>query len=127
MINVLIESISIALNAEFGDKPCFIIQCINSTQKQFLGKKYFRNDQFCVQYSPGTAEEGGECHKIGERLFECLEYLTVNGESVRGTKMNYEVVDGILHFYVNYSMYVYKRADPVPVMEEVSAETCMKA
>lgn len=140
MINAIIESISIALNAEFGDRyknyreakkqdleePCFFIQCINPTQKLFLGKKYFRNNLFCVQYFPETADKEEECCRIGERLFDCLEYLTVNGDSVRGTKMHYEVVDDILHFFVNYDMYVYKVAGSVPVMGGVSAETSVK-
>lgn len=140
MINAIIESISIALNAEFGDRyknyreakkqdleePCFFIQCINPTQKLFLGKKYFRNNLFCVQYFPETENKEEECHRTGERLFDCLEYLTVNGDCVRGTKMHYEVVDDILHFFVNYDMYVYKVAGNVPVMEGVSVETSVK-
>lgn len=140
MINAIIESLSITLNAEFGDRyknyreekkqgleePCFFIQCLNPTQKLFLGKKYFRNNLFCIQYFPETEHTTEECFEIGERLFECLEYLTVNGDSVRGTKMHYEVVDGILHFFVNYDMFVYKAAESVPVMEGVSTETSVK-
>ena len=45
---------------------------------------------------------------------------------VMGTKMKYEVVDGILHFFVNYDMFVYRTAETVPVMEEVSSETSVK-
>ena len=43
-----------------------------------------------------------------------------------GTKRKYEVVDGILHFLVNYDLFVYKVAEPVPFMEEVSSETHVK-
>lgn len=140
MINAIIESISITLNAEFGDRyknyreekkqdleePCFFIQCLNPTQKLFLGKKYFRNNMFCIQYFPETENTTEECFGMGERLLECLEYLTVNGDFVRGTQMHYEVVDGILHFFVNYDMFVYKVAEFVPVMGGVSAETSVK-
>lgn len=43
-----------------------------------------------------------------------------------GTKMRYEVMEGILHFFVNYDMFVYKAEDPVPSMEEITREVSMK-
>ena len=141
MINSIIESISISLNAEFGDKykihreekrqglkePCFFIQCLNPTEELFFWKRYFRKNQFCIQYFPENKLHGKEeCYAVGERLFSCLEYLDVGGDLVMGTKRKYEVVDGILHFFVNYDLFVYKVAEPVPFMEEVSSETHVK-
>ena len=141
MINSIIESISISLNAEFGDRykihreakkqglkePCFFIQCLNPTEELFLWKRYFRQNQFCIQYFPEDKLHGKqECYAVGERLLSCLEYLDVSGDLVMGTKRKYEVVDGILHFFVNYDLFVYKVAESVPVMEEVSSETHVK-
>ena len=141
MINSIIESISITLNAEFGDKykihreekrqglkePCFFIQCLNPTEELFFWKRYFRQNQFCIQYFPEYKMHGKqECYAVGERLFSCLEYLDVGGDLVMGTKRKYEVVDGILHFFVNYDLFVYKVTEPVPFMEEVSSETHVK-
>ena len=141
MINSIIESISITLNAESGDKykihreekrqglkePCFFIQCLNPTEELFFWKRYFRKNQFCIQYFPENKLHGKEeCYAVGERLFSCLEYLDVGGDLVMGTKRKYEVVDGILHFFVNYDLFVYKVAEPVPFMEEVSSETHVK-
>lgn len=141
MINSIVKSISVSLNAEFGDKykihreakkqgleePCFFVQCLNPTENLFLGKRYFRQNQFCIQYFPENELHGNEeCHSTGERLLSCLEYLTVCGNLVMGTKMKYEVVDGILNFFVNYDMFVYKVAESVPFMESVSSETSVK-
>lgn len=141
MINTIIESISVALNAEFGDKykihrevkrqglkePCFFIQCLNPTEKLFLQKRYFRQNQFCIQYFPEDKFHGNqECYAVAERLFSCLEHLDVDGDLVMGTKRKYEVVDGILHFFVNYDLFVYKVAEYVPIMEDVSSETHVK-
>ena len=141
MINTIIESISVALNAEFGDKykihreekrqglkePCFFVQCLNPMEELFLWKRYFRQNQFCIQYFPEDKLHGKqECYAVGERLFSCLEYLDVGGDLVMGTKMKYEVTDDILHFFVNYDLFVYKVAESVPVMEEVSSETHVK-
>lgn len=141
MINSIIESISISLNAEFGDRykiyretkkqglrePCFFIQCLNPTEELFFWKRYFRQNQFCVQYFPEDGyHKNRECCAVSERLFSCLEYLDVEGDPVMGTKMRYEVVDGILHFFVNYDLFVYKTGEPVPVMGEIFSETHMK-
>lgn len=71
MINELIDSISIAINSEFGDEyeiytesikqgfsePCFFIYNFNSTNDVFLGKRYFRENQFCINYFPNKGNE----------------------------------------------------------------------
>ena len=134
MINSIIESISIALSAEFGDKckihreekrqdleePCFFIQCLNPTEELFFWKRYFRQNQFCIQYFPEDKLHGKqECYAVGERLLSCLEYLDVGGDLVMGTKRTYEVADGILHFFVNYDMFVYRDEPTAPEMEEM--------
>lgn len=43
-----------------------------------------------------------------------------------GTKMRYEVSDGVLRFFVNYDMFVYREAESVPWMEEISSSTSVK-
>ena len=141
MINSIIEAISIALNKEFGDEyrlyadnieqglqePCFFISCINPTNSLFLGKRYFRENLFCIQYFPKDhSREKEECNETAERLFLCLEWLTVDGELTRGTKMRSETVDGVLNFFVNYDMFVYRKDSAEPVMEELTEETTVK-
>lgn len=141
MINTLIVSISIALNVKFGDKykihreakkqglekPCFFIQCLNPTENLFFGKRYFRQNQFCIQYFPeDELHRNEECCAVAERLLSCLEYLDASGNLVMGTKMRYEVVDGILHFFVNYDMFVYKVVESAPALERIFSETHVK-
>ncbi len=141
MIVSIMEAVGIALNAEFGDGyeayieempqdmdgHSFFIQCLNPTNKLFRGRKYFRRNQFCVQYFPLSEEDRNrECHAVGERLLSCLEYVEMDDGPVMGTEMKYEVVDGVLHFFVNYDLFVYKVGRSVPAMEEVASETRMK-
>jgi len=140
MINSIIKSISISLNAEFGDdytiytesveqglnEPCFFVCCINHTNKIFLGKRYFRENQCCIQYFPADKDRiNEECNVVTERLFSCLEYITVTGDLVRGTKMKFEIVDGVLNFFVNYDLFVYKETYSVP-MEQISKNITLK-
>lgn len=123
MINSIIEAISISINSEFGDdftiytesveqglnEPCFFISCIDPTNRLFFDKRYFRKNQFCIQYFPANKDrKKEECNDAAERLYSCLEYIAIGGDLIRGTKMNCEIVDGILNFFVNYDFFVYK-------------------
>lgn len=134
MINSIIKSIGIALNAEFGDnyttytesveqglkEPCFFVSCINPSNKLILGNRYFRQNQFCIQYFPDNEHsKNEECHAVAERLFYCLEYITVYDDLMRGTKMEFEIMDGILNFFVNYDMFIYRVIDSHDHMEKI--------
>ena len=134
MINKIIDGISVAINSEFGDsyetytesieqglvEPCFSILCLNPTINQVLGKRYFRENQFCIHYFPSSDEKRSECYEVTERLMNALEFITVDGDLCNGTDMHVEVVDNVLSFFVNYNMYVYKEKVAEPTMETVS-------
>lgn len=141
MINSIIEAISIALNQEFGDdyeihmeeikqglkEPCFFITCLNPTFDLFLGKRYFRTNQFCIQYFPETDEKQRECNDVAERMCQCLEYITIYGEDkpIMGAKMKCEMVDGVLNFFVNYDCFIKKTEQQTP-MESLQSSTSVK-
>jgi hypothetical protein len=137
MINKIIDAISISINSEFGDdyeiytesieqgleEPCFFILCLNPTNELFRNNKYFRTNQFCIQYFPSTDEPKAEFYSVLERLYDCLELITVNGDLSRGSRMKGEIVDGVLNFFVNYDMFVYKVEDKTPMEEmEINAD-----
>lgn len=140
MINSIIDGISVAINSEFDDgceiytedveqglvEPCFSILCLNPTINQVVGKRYFRTNQFCVHYFPSTSEKRSECQSVMERLVNTLEYITVGGDLVRGTNLYGEISDGVLSFFVNYDLYVYKDVDSEPTMESVEYNTDVK-
>lgn len=144
MINKIIDAVSVSINSEFGDgyeiytesleqglkEPCFSVFCLNPTNDLFLNKKYFRTNQFCIQYFPSTDEANSECNAVRERLFGCLELITVmadpvNGDLTRGTKMKGEIVDGVLNFFVNYDLFVYK-VETKDLMEDMEINTDAK-
>ena len=140
MINKIIDGISVAINAEFGDdyeiytesveqglnEPCFSILCLNPTNEQFLGRRYFRKNQFCIHYFPQSEEKNKEINEVRERLFECLELITVDGDLCRGTNMSSETSDGVLSFFVNYDMFMYKMQEGTPTMESYDYSTDVK-
>ena len=141
MIAEIIEAISVALNSEFGDdyeihmeeikqgltEPCFFITCLNPSLKPLAGNRYQCTNQFCINYFPESEEKQRECNAVGERMIWCLEYITKDGDSkpIRGTKMNYEVIDGVLNFFVNYDCIVTK-TESQTVMEILETNTAVK-
>lgn len=140
MINEIIDGICMAINAEFGDdyeiytesvkqgleEPCFSILCLNPTVERFLGKRYFRTNQFCIHYFPKTKDRQSECHAVAERLFSCLELITVSGDLIRGNTLHSEITDGVLSFFVNYDLFTYKHENVEESMETVEHKTDMK-
>ena len=61
-----------------------------------------------------------------EQLHSALEYITVDGDLIRGTDMHCEFVDDVLNFFVNYDMYVYKEDDGEESMETFEHNTTVK-
>ena len=122
-VQKLIDAIAEALFQEFGstyeiytekveqglNTPCFMIRCVNPTKNIHLGVRYKRTNQFVIQYIPSTLEAYEECVSVLEKLFECLEDVTLDGKPVHGTELNGEVTDGILNFKVNYDGFVVKK------------------
>ena len=139
MINAIISGISTKLDGAFGyeiydeeikqglQEPCFFIKCLNPTNNLFLGKRYFRKNEFVIQYFPKSEHKSNaECHGIAEELMQRLEFIPVLDAVIRGTEMNYEVVDGVLNFFVNYNCFVYKVDEKVLMGTMQSHKTNVK-
>lgn len=97
-------------NVQQGLKnPCFFISCLNSSHETKLKNRYFRNHPFIVQYFPIDELDNFELLNVAEKLVDCLEIITLlNGDKIQGTSIKYEIVDGILHFKVNYNLFLMK-------------------
>ena len=131
MLNDIINGISVAINAEFPDlqiyideieqgmqTPCFLIFNLTNRETQKLNNRYLREHSFNVQYFPKSiTKPTREAATVGTKLFDVLEYITVNGALVRGTDRRHELVNDVLHFFVDYDVYIHKLKDPDPYME----------
>lgn len=130
MINSIIEAISIALNAEFGDdyttyteeqeqglkEPCFFISTLEPTHNLFRDRRYFRRQQFCIQFFPANRDRAkAECNDTAERLCSCLETIPVDGDLMRADKMEHKIVDNVLNFFANYDCFMVKKYDCEPM------------
>lgn len=124
MVKDILDGISIKLNQVFGsgyeiygdtdvvqglETPCFFIAVLQPSQKQMIGKRYFRQYPFDIQYFPSSEGDNAECLEVADNLLDALELIQlVNGDELRGTAMNYEIVDKVLHFRVNFNLFVRK-------------------
>lgn len=118
MLNEIIKGISMKLNATFGDEyrtyqndveqglvePCFFVHVLKPELSPLLGRRSLKQNPFDVRYHPKAPGNNAEMFTVAEELMECLEYISLpNGDLLRGTGMNYEIVDDVLHFFVNYN------------------------
>lgn len=141
MINEIVNGISNALYGEFGQKyriykekieqglkePCFSVLCISTTIKKGLGNRYEKNNSFCIHYFSGSKNFRSECMEIFERMADCLEYITVSGDLVRGLNIRSEEIteDGIMHVFVDYNIPVIKVVEQTK-MESITQKTEVK-
>ncbi|WP_102815564.1 phage tail terminator family protein [Clostridioides difficile] len=125
MLNNIIDGISVRLDKVFGEsytiysedveqginEPCFFIVPINSSKTSYPNGRELKKNSFDVYYLPRSKDKSFEINEIAEILLEELEYIEINGDLVRGTNMNFEVVDNVLHFFVDYNYFTIKNND----------------
>jgi hypothetical protein len=91
------------------DEPAFFVMQLISGQTKGMDRRYKRSLLFNVHYfpNPDSLTKKEDCRTMGERLYEALEYINVNGP-VRANDMKYEVVDEVLHFFLSFSVHLMK-------------------
>lgn len=135
MTDALFSAVSRAIYSHFGDKytiytesvqqglsePCFFIRCLKSSLSRQLGNNFLRENLFCIQFFPrNKLRPSSECHAAANSLMLCLEYVSLDGQLLRGSKMNYEIHDGVLNFFINFNFFaVMDKSIKSPKMERL--------
>ncbi|WP_270739777.1 phage tail terminator family protein [Massilioclostridium coli] len=136
MVNKIISGISNALYNEFGEgyeiytqqieqglqQPCFLIASLSPSYSLFRDKRYRFQDTIAVQYFPLQVGDYIELNQILYRLFSCLEYITVDGDLIRGANMQGEQTDNILTFKIDFDLFLYDFTKETG-MEELEQKT----
>ena len=100
------------------EKPCFFIKYLTGNEKREIGlynKFYKRTLNFVII---GYTLDGDETilHEMLEGLYE-LEYITAtDGTLLRATNLHPEIDDGILHFLIDYEIFIKKDSDTTEKM-----------
>lgn len=137
-INDVVTAISIKLNETFGDayeihtesieqgfqEPAFFILLLQPEFDQVVGNRYHETLPFDIHY---FGPDYMDAYSKASKLMKEMEYIQLlNGDLLRGTKMKGEVIDGVLHFFVNYNFNVYKVTDPLDSMDGISISGTIK-
>ena len=134
MINELVIGISQALDTAFSDveihvdqikqgltSPCFFIMLLEPTQTHIMGPRYYRENALDIHYFPET-DNTSEINTVADKLMDVLEYINFDGGLLRGTKMHSEVIEGVLHFLVDYNFHTIKDTIANPYMERLKVK-----
>ena len=99
-------------------EPCFFIMDLTAEQKQIINIRYFRQYRFDVQYFPQSKNTANtECRNIKDALFMAMEYINLGGSLIRAAKMRAEIQDNVLHFFVDYDVFVIRQLEAIPKMQ----------
>lgn len=90
-------------------KPCFYVKLLSVKHKQELGRRYKRNHSFEIHYYSEETEINKMAHRMADRLYQYLEFILLNDGICRGRNMDHEVINGVIHFFVNYDFHVMKK------------------
>ncbi|SDF61864.1 phage tail terminator family protein [Sporomusa acidovorans] len=134
MLNKVMDGIAQKLDQVFGEGyeiyideikqglkvPCFLILCLTSRQEQEIDITYNRELPFDVHYFPQAKKITREVNSTVDALNIGLEYIQIEDGLLRGTDMKHEVIDGVLHFFVNYDLRIRKVIEPDEYMETLT-------
>ncbi|WP_039944490.1 phage tail terminator family protein [Thermicanus aegyptius] len=105
--------------------PCFFVKLLEPEHTQELGRRFIRYHPFDVHYfAPERRNE--DMYAMAERLTETLQWIAVAGRLVRGTGMRFEIVDEVLHFFVEYNFHVWAPKPVDPVMKALDVKEGIK-
>ncbi|WP_273483615.1 phage tail terminator family protein [Desulforamulus ruminis] len=136
MVNDVREAVITALGQYFPDidiygeeirqgfkEPCFFVKLFPVSQNREFGRRYRRNHAFDIHYFDATNEA---LHAMAEQLYQRMEYIQLSGQTIRGTGLHHEIVDGVVHFFVSYDFHVMREKASIPKMQELEQEGYLK-
>lgn len=83
--------------------PCFFVKLLTMSQDQELGRRHMRSHNFDIHFFPTGPNYNSGALEVAESLYESLRFVEIDGAKYMGTAMNHEIVDRVLHFFVDYN------------------------
>ncbi|MBD3917628.1 hypothetical protein H8B09_02600 [Paenibacillus sp. PR3] len=108
--------------------PCFQMTDCSVTYNRIMGRRYARVYAFDIRYFPSgsSPEPIQDASQIAERLAEVMEYIPLGRGKLRGSGMRHEMVEGVMHFYFEIRMHVFKKQQSAPKMAAMDMEGRIK-
>lgn len=138
ILNDIITGIAIKLDELFDGKydiffdfvsqnlmtPCFIIRKIDTNVKPLLGNRFILSNSFCISFIFNSSMDFDKSiTEIEECLLANMRLITsLTGEKYNGSNMYTELVDGVLHLFIDYNCTVTKSVSK-KYMERLNSHT----
>lgn len=119
-IEIIGEEIKQGLNP-----PCFFVRFLETEHMKLIGRRYMRYHPMGIRYY-AVDRTNEEMYRMGEKLTSILEQISISGRPAKGTGMRFEVVDEVLHFFVEYNFHVMKNKGPEEKMRRLEQEGRLK-
>ena len=90
--------------------PSFFVLQIGLNKQDDLTPYEWLNFQMNIRYRPNKDfnSKRGELDQIGLDLMDGLKYIDIDGKPARGSDVSYQIIDGVLQFFINFRMRVNK-------------------
>ena len=84
------------------EEPCFAIHQLTADITPYPNYRTEIVQHFDVRFFPTETRPREQCRAVAETLTFLLRQLS----SLRGTNLNWEITDDVLHFFVSYRQFV---------------------
>jgi hypothetical protein len=105
--------------------PCFFVRLLEPMHTQELGRRNRRVHPFDVHYF-APARENDSMYDMAEQLTSALQTIQVGGRPVQGTGRRFEIIDEVLHFFVDYTLLVWEVKSIHPKMQTLEQKEVIK-
>ena len=141
MTNDIVDAISVQLFEIFGaeyaiytenieqdlQEPCFYIDVVDVRRERIIGRRHYSNNAFDICYFSNETDRKRDFRYVADTLLDEMEYISLaNGDLLHATKMSCDVIDDVLHFFVNYNLVLMKESAIYQDMENLVIETSSK-
>lgn len=107
-------------------EPCFFILLLTMNTKQIIGDRYLLTCNYNVRYYSKAVRPARELGSVADRLWLALEYVKLPSGDMRGAELSCRIHDGVLHFFVQYDMFVLKKRAQEPYMRTLEQQQKLK-
>ncbi|WP_233147054.1 phage tail terminator family protein [Paenibacillus selenitireducens] len=108
------------------ETPCLFVKLLTAAQDKEMNRRYKRSYPFDIHFFPHGHDYNREGHEMAERLYDALRIVDINGDLYKGTGMNHEIVDDVLHFFVDFNFHVLSQKEDEPVMQTLEQKGVIK-
>ena len=107
------------------EPPAFQILALEAVFDPYPSGRVLKRQPLDVIYYPRDEGDNQDMLRVADELFPLLEFISCSRsdykDKLHGTDMRCAIIDGALHFFVNYDT-MFRRVDDIPCMETLAAD-----